>query len=90
MAYVWSVAKAAQLASITGASTGDQLGFSVGTTADANCDGYADLVVGAPYDDTQGSTLGSAQAFASWVETYAVPLLAPGGKVKPPSALLFP
>ncbi len=38
--------------SLTGGSTLDNLGFAVAGSADLNGDGYADIVVGAPYSDS--------------------------------------
>ncbi|MHB8080291.1 MAG: VCBS repeat-containing protein [Candidatus Krumholzibacteriia bacterium] len=45
------------------ATDGPQFGFSVSAAGDFNGDGLADLVVGAPYDDTAGMDAGSAYIF---------------------------
>ncbi|MDX8383753.1 MAG: FG-GAP-like repeat-containing protein, partial [Ghiorsea sp.] len=41
----------------------DSLGYSVSGAGDVNNDGYADVVVGAPYTDTSASNAGSAYIF---------------------------
>jgi len=47
----------------TGAAEGDVLGSSVGTAGDVNGDGYADVIVGAPYNDDAGSNAGAAYVY---------------------------
>ena len=47
-----------------GDSSGDYFGTSVSGAGDVNGDGYYDLIVGAPYDDTNGSASGSARVFS--------------------------
>ena len=41
----------------------DYFGTSVATAGDVNGDGYADLVVGAPFNDTNGTEAGKAYVF---------------------------
>ena len=44
---------------------GSELGYSVGTAGDVNCDGYDDVIVGAPlYTDTVGNRVGAAFVFS--------------------------
>ncbi len=43
-----------------GNAPGDRLGISVAHAGDINADGYADIIAGAPYDDTLGPDAGSA------------------------------
>ena len=47
-----------------GDSTGDGLGFSVCGAGDVNGDGFADLIVGAPFDDNNGSSSGTARVLS--------------------------
>ena len=46
-----------------GDQTGAHLGYSVGTAGDVNADGYADLVVGAPYYDNGQTDEGRAYVY---------------------------
>jgi hypothetical protein len=48
---------------LVGDGSGDQFGSSVSSAGDVNGDGYGDLVVGAPYEDNNGSDSGSAFVF---------------------------
>ena len=45
-------------------STGDDFGFSVSGAGDVNGDGFDDLIVGAPNDDNNGVSSGSARVFS--------------------------
>jgi hypothetical protein len=48
---------------LTGQATGDLFGFAVGTAGDVNGDGYADVIVGAPLNDTEASDAGRAYVY---------------------------
>ena len=47
-----------------GDSAGDEFGRSVSGAGDVNGDGFADLIVGAPRDDNNGNTSGSARVLS--------------------------
>ncbi|MBL0108091.1 MAG: FG-GAP repeat protein [Ignavibacteria bacterium] len=47
----------------TGYAAGDQFGYSVSSAGDVNSDGYADLIVGAPFNDAGGLNAGRAYIY---------------------------
>ena len=63
-ARVLSGATGVTLYTFNGDSLGDQFGYSVGGAGDVNNDGFADLVVGAPFDDNNGTNSGSARVLS--------------------------
>ncbi|MFT7617250.1 MAG: hypothetical protein ACI97A_000884 [Planctomycetota bacterium] len=48
----------------TGVSAGDNLGYSVGNVGDLNGDGYDDILVGAPFEDDNGTDSGVVRVFS--------------------------
>jgi hypothetical protein len=48
---------------MTGQATGDYFGYSVSTAGDVNGNGYADVIVGAYYNDAGGSDAGRAYIY---------------------------
>jgi hypothetical protein len=64
-ARVFSGANGAILSVFNGDSEDDEFGISVSSAGDVNNDGFADLIVGAPFDDNNGSNSGSAYVFRS-------------------------
>lgn len=52
------------LHSFVGNSAGDRFGLSVSGAGDTNGDGIDDLIIGAPYDDPNGSASGSAFVYS--------------------------
>ena len=47
-----------------GDAAGDQLGYSVSGAGDVNRDGFADVIVGAPFDDNKGTNSGMARVLS--------------------------
>lgn len=45
---------------LLGVASGDESGYSVSPAGDVNCDGYDDVIIGAPYNDDGGSSAGAA------------------------------
>jgi hypothetical protein len=64
MARVYSGADGSVLYTFHGDSAGDQFGHSVSGAGDVNNDGFDDLIVGAPQDDNNGLSSGSARVFS--------------------------
>jgi len=56
--------KPGQLWQFGGVSAGDEFGRSVSSAGDIDGDGFADVVIGAPYDDHNGSDSGSARVYS--------------------------
>lgn len=54
---------------LTGEGQADQAGTSVCTAGDANSDGYADILIAAPYADGPGNTRGEAGAVYTYFGT---------------------
>lgn len=50
---------------LTGTAAGDWFGFSVSSAGDVNGDGYADIIVGAPRNDTNGSNAGRTYLYTN-------------------------
>jgi len=63
-ARVLSGANGSILHTFNGDTSLDYFGYSVSGAGDVNGDGYADLIVGAPYDDNNGDNSGSARIFS--------------------------
>jgi len=63
-AYVYSGQTGGLLYTFTGAAAGDQFGYSVSGAGDVNNDGYADVIVGALYNDVGGTNAGRAYVYS--------------------------
>ena len=63
-AQVFSGADGSVLYTFNGSSIGDSFGFSVSGAGDVDGDGFADLIVGAPNDNNNGQTSGSARVLS--------------------------
>ena len=48
---------------LSGSAVGDQFGYSVAGAGDTNDDGFDDVVIGAPYNDSAGSNAGAVAVF---------------------------
>lgn len=66
---VFSGKTGAQLQALGGKVVGDSFGWSVVGAGDIDGDGYSDLAIGAPLDDTQGHDAGSVRLISSKVWT---------------------
>ena len=63
-AYVYSGSNCNVLCTLTGATAGSQLGWSVSEAGDLNGDGLADVIVGAPQNGTGGTAAGQAYVYS--------------------------
>ncbi len=58
---------------LTGAAAGDELGYSVAGAGDVNGDGFADVIVGAPFNDTGGANAGQVYVYFGGVSPNSTP-----------------
>ena len=65
-AFVFSGLDGSLLYLFSGDSVDDQFGFSVSMAGDLNGDGFADMIVGAPFDDNNGADSGIARVFSGF------------------------
>jgi hypothetical protein len=65
---------------LTGAAANDQLGYSVAGAGDVNRDGFDDVFVGAPFNDTGATNAGRAYLFFGGLAPDAISDLAVGGE----------
>ena len=72
-AQVLSGSDGSVLYNFDGDSAGDMFGFSVSGAGDVNDDGFADLIVGAPFDDNNGMDSGSARVLSGVCLLYTSP-----------------
>jgi hypothetical protein len=63
-AYIFSGQTGALLYTFTGEATGDWFGVSVASAGEVNGDGFADLIVGAPWNDAGDTNAGRAYVFS--------------------------
>ncbi|MCP3915521.1 MAG: hypothetical protein GY711_08205 [bacterium] len=63
-AQVFSGADGALIHTFDGAAGGDLFGRSVAIAGDVDCDGHADVIVGAPWHDAAGFNAGHARVFS--------------------------
>ncbi len=65
-AYVYSGRSGELLKTFTGDAVQDHFGWSVDGAGDVNNDGYADLIVGAPYNDVAASAAGRVYVYSGF------------------------
>ncbi len=65
-----------------GSNAGEQFGFAVANAGDVNRDGYADLIIGTPYNDQAGTDAGKAWLYTNTRNYVNIPIASlsgPGG-----------